>query len=157
MVAYIYFKEKLDINGKGLYRLITIAHDFITKTNSSDRDYNNIWSAEPSTFSKEKISRVHQLFDGWKTIIRKSNLNSIARRFTLVFIYHEIDERMRSISGLNQYERRLQIVSNELARELTLDSKSIRSLWKTSKAYLELLTYGGPGDLLTLGDSLVSR
>jgi hypothetical protein len=145
------------MNEKGLDRLITIAHDFITETNSGDGDYNDIWSAKLPIFSKEKISRVHQLFDGWNTISRESNLNSIARRFTLVFIHHEIDERMRSVYNLNQYERRLQIVCNELARELKLDSKSIHSLWKTSKAYLKLLTYGGPGDLLTLGDSLVSR
>ncbi|KAH1558678.1 hypothetical protein KXV31_004485 [Aspergillus fumigatus] len=151
--AFDYF-VKLGVKNGQLQRLVKAAVGFIEKVEFNNRGY-NVWSAKAPVFdSKEQdtLPRVCRLFRGRQKIFEDRKNHAYADRLSLVFIHHEVNERVRTVDSASaKNQKRTTVACKDIARELGKSTKALKRDRDQGRCYLQLLLEAGPGDLLALG------
>lgn len=115
----------------------------------------DIWSGKSEIFDpteSNKLSRICRLFRGRQRLSQNRMLYDCADRLSLVFIHHEVSERMRANDPvLSRYQKRITVACRDIAQELEISPTSLKNHRDNGRCYLELFLQAGPGDLLALG------
>ncbi|KAH1805444.1 hypothetical protein KXX35_001935, partial [Aspergillus fumigatus] len=78
--------------------------------------------------------------------------HAYADRLSLVFIHHEVNERVRTVDSASaKNQKRTTVACKDIARELGKSTKALKRDRDQGRCYLQLLLEAGPGDLLALG------
>lgn len=154
-IAIHHFRNETGIkDAKQLDRLVKASIGFIEKVKLDATKY-DIWSKKAEIFDEREsktLSRVCRLFKGRQRLSGNRMLYACADRLSLVFIHHEISERMRTINQvLPRHQKRMTVACNDIARELDITPMSLKNHRDGGRCYVELLLQAGPGDLLALG------
>lgn len=137
-----------------LERLVKASIGFVEKVRLDATGY-DVWSKKAEIFDESEpksLSRVGRLFKGRQRLSRNRMLYAYADRLSLVFIHHEVSERMRTVNPvLQRHQKRITVACNDIARELNITPGSLKNHRDCGRCYLELFLQAGPGDLLALG------
>lgn len=154
-IAIDYFRHDLKIeDANQLKRLVKAAIGFIGKQRV-ELKVHDIWSRKSGIFDlaeSSKFSRVCRLFRGRQRLSQDMTLYDCADRMSLVFIHHEVSEKMRTIDpDLSRHQKRITVACRDIAQELGISSTSLKRYRDNGRCYLELFLQAGPADLLALG------
>lgn len=100
--------------------------------------------------------RTRRLHEGRRKIAQQGKEYDCARRLSLIFFHHEVDEARCSVSEslLRQGTSKNTLAYEKLARELLVGIQVVKDDRSYSRSYVQLLKRSGPGDLLDLGDGV---
>jgi hypothetical protein len=140
-----------------LKHLVEAATGFVKTIKPSIKKSKNIWLTKSRIFETLRsgsFSRLDCLFKGRMQVIKNKELLLYADRLTLLFITHEVDERLYSLHGpLSRGQRKISLVwdsiTNELSESIPKDNILQRQC-NYGRCYRELLLNAGPGDILVL-------
>jgi hypothetical protein len=156
-IAKKYFHDELHIKcNRQLNRLLKVAPGFVEteRLNINIKHFESIWSTKFGIFETvegETPSRLHRLLKGRQRIRQNKQLLFCADRLTLLFITHDVEERMFSIQDpLLPGQRRVTKVWEIVAEEISENISVLKRHRDNARCYLQLLLEGGPGDLLVL-------
>lgn len=154
-IAFEFFRHDLRIeNTSQLERLAGAAVGFIEKRRV-EFQVSDIWSRKTEIFDlteSNKVSRICRLFRGRERLSQDRMLYDCADRLSLVFIHHEVSEKMRAIDPvLQKHQRRMTVACRDIAQELGMSPRVLKNHRDNGRCYLELFLEAGPGDLLALG------
>ena len=154
-IAIDHFNHDLRIeDASQLDRLVKAAVGFIEKQTVEHKVF-DVWSSKSEIFDpteSNKLSRICRLFSGRQKLSQNRMLYDCADRLSLVFIHHEVSEKMRANDPvLPRYQKRITLACRDIAQELGITSASLKNHRDNGRCYLELFIQAGPGDLLALG------
>lgn len=144
-----------------MQRLLSAVKGYVPMELHSQKHYYGLWSNKSAIFEQsepEQTSspRTLQLQKGRKRISKRAKESECARRLSLLFLHHEVLEKMLSLkqASLRKGEGILSLALKVISKE-TLDKvQDLSDDNSYGRRYMLLLEESGPGDLLELGEGV---
>ena len=150
-----YFRKvRANLGCKKVSELVRAAESFVQGTTFSREDYQSLWSYGSPVFDWGQASRLRRLYDGRRNLARNGRRNRCAERISLLYFYHDLEERTASIDheSLDAGKGKATVAYKELARELDTPVQTLKYDRKGGANYTKLLNEAGPGSLLGLDE-----